>query len=816
MDVIRNVLVQLGDPLVFTDIGDGLTVNTDVKGNIMLGSSVALQMRCAATRALRGSWMVRVDIVSVANALFSNFVIGAIPVPPRETLAQRRPVNTPRPQDWNMLTAGQNAIALTRDGTLWNDGNSIGALPSTPQPGDSIYVIHDAAARTLTFRLNDPHGATEVVASDVDGPLRFVANAFQTAVSLRIAHDIERLPRIEGIRPAGVWGRLATLGVMDTEADVVWDGRIAEGGDPTFELAASFAVMGNRGRTRGIGDITAINTPDLPGSEIGALDDWLVWSTRDEPITILRGEWGRDLSTYTAVARGAVDSISQPREGVLSISARDNSVLLDIPWQADVYPDTAPLASLRGRSKPTATGLVCRAAGLVQTDAANLLYDVSDDVAFVSQVYDQGVQLTLGTGYSLRPDNRSIKRLTNPVGLMCALVEGGLMDDTVCIGTTVGDFVQWSGSPSAPRGWTNPTTGAGASVTSTVDGARFVRASAGQADLLAANVLGVYAGVLRIDIDIAAHASGALQIRAETSGGAGSVLATINSTGVTGLRSITVALPASRPYLRLRAVAASTDITVRSLRVSQITTASSPLHFAKVATKYRAALPGNVSITNFTSLFAEPLCLWTGTDERRTVLQILDGIVDSIGACWWFSRSGELTLSALEAPDYSGSLVLDDGNIEGDVTSTLDSASGLSARVAGDPTWTVHGNADIAGSLNTSDAGRVFAESLKAEFAAIRVGQNRVAPEYAFANNAEPIETFLQTANGAQLLADTYTAIYRVPRRIYRCRVNLDDVLTLNPMDTAELVTSDSTRNVRVLSITGRYSSDTADLTLWG
>lgn len=819
MDTIRNVLVQFGDPLTFVDVGDGLIASTDGKGNLTLGASTNLTQRCAASQVLRGSWMLRVDIVSVASGLYTNFAIGVAPSSQRETMAARRPCNTPRPQDWSPISAGQGMIAMDRSGTIWIDGTPGAALPAPPDVGDSIYVIYDSGARTLTLRHNDPESGPEVVADDVDGPLRFVANAAFTAVSLRIAHDIERLPRIEGIRPAGVFGRLATIGVMDTAADVVWDGRIAEGGDPTFSISAGFAVMGQRGRTRAIGDITAINTAELPGSERRALDDWMLWSVRDQPITILRGDYGKALNTYTAVARGAIDSISEPREGLLAISCRDNSVLLDVPWQAETYPDTTPLVSLRGRSKPTVTGLVCRAAALVQTDTANLLYDVSDDRVGISQVYDQGVQLTLGAGYSLNTDGRGVKRLTNPVGLQCALLEGGWVEASaadVCIGTTVGDFVQWSGSPSTPRGWANPTTGTGASVTSTVDGARFVRALAGQADLLAANVLGTTAGTVRIDIDISAHVSGSLLIRAETSGGTASTLATINTTGVTGPRTIMASLPASRPYLRLR-VAAAGDITVRSLRIVRPTTVSTAAHFVRYAACFRGQLGlGDLDSSVAAFPVTSPLCLVTGVGDNRTVLSVLDDVMASVGGAWWFGRDGKLACGALAEPGKTPVVELDDLNIEGDITSTLDSASGLSTRVAGDPTWAVHSDTDIAGSLNTSDAGRQFAEALKAEHATVKTGSYPVAPEYQFAISAPPIKTLLSTAIGAALLADTYTEIYGVQRRIWRCTANLEDALALLPLDNVALNTPSGVRRTRVLALEGRYASDTVNLSLWG
>lgn len=827
VDVVRNVLVQLGEPARWESLGDGLTATTQPGGELLTAGGANAQ-RCALTRSLSGSWIAAVEVVTtVAGA--AAFAVGVVPVAGRQTLAQRRPVNELRPQDWNLNTIGQQAIIIDRNGRIRVDGTTLTTIAPAPVAGSTIYMIHDASARTLTFRVNNPSVGGYTV-TGVDGPLRIAANCNAASTSLRLVHDIETLPRMPGYRPAGVWGRVGMMSATDVTHGVVWDGRLASDGDPAFQMSAGFAVMSNATR-RGaaVGDITVINTPDMPGQQRRALDDWLEWHVRDEPVTILRGELGKDPGTYTVVAQGVVDSISEPREGRLAVSCRDKSALLDIPWQAETYPDSTPLVSLRGRSKPTVAGS-CRAVPLVMTDAAQLLYDVTDDAwaSAPSLVYDRGVQLTSGVGYSVSIDGKTLQRLTNPDGLQCATVTAGTLDTSVAIGATVGDFVQWAGSPTAPRGWTNQSTGTGTSVTNTANGARFVRGSSGQATLITGDVLPAPTGFFRVDLDIAAHVSGTLLVLIETSGGTPFAFHSVTLGSGTGLRSFWFSKPLNFTRLRFRVDGAPGDITVRSIRIAGRVNISSIADHVLHAASYRGPLPESdidVASFSFPDAASMPLCLHTGPGDNRTVLRVLDHLLASVGGGWYFDALGKLRGVLLEDPEDVATrwqangwpiVQLDDVNLIGDVSSRLDEAGGLTTRVAGDPTWAVHSPSDIASSLYTSSAGRTLADTLMADYAAIATGTTTVAADYRHAEQAEPFGSLLSTSAGAQLLANRLTALYRKRRRLVTVRAALDDSLALQPGHPVLLTHAGASRHYLCLSNRGRFSNDTADLILWG
>ena len=834
VDLVRNVLVQLGEPARWESLGDGLTATTQPGGELLTAGGANAQ-RCALTRSLSGSWIAAVEVVTtVAGA--AAFAVGVVPVAGRQTLAQRRPVNELRPQDWNLNTIGQQAIIIDRNGRIRVDGTTLTTIAPAPVAGSTIYMIHDASARTLTFRVNNPSVGGYTV-TGVDGPLRIAANCNAASTSLRLVHDIERLPSMAGFRPAGVWGRVGMMSATDVTHGVVWDGRLASDGDPAFQMSAGFAVMSNATR-RGaaVGDITVINTPDMPGQQRRALDDWLEWHVRDEPVTILRGELGKDPGTYTVVAQGVVDSISEPREGRLAVSCRDKSALLDIPWQAETYPDSTPLVSLRGRSKPTVAGS-CRAAPLVMTDAAQLLYDVTDDAwaSAPSLVYDRGVQLTSGVGYSASIDGKTLQRLTNPDGLQCATVTAGTTDLSVGIGATVGDFVQWTTALiPVPLGWAVNISGSGASIGPVVpQGVRFLRDSnSGIMALYTTAPVFDAPGTYRVDIELGNINTGsALYIqRTNSTASTSSGISTITSAHANSKMTIiiTIGAPGAINHLRLYANVAGLDHTIRSIRVARVQNVSTIAQHALYAASYRGPLPeSDIDEASFAfpDAASMPLCLHTGPGDNSTVLRVLDHLLASVGGGWYFDALGKLRGVLLEDPEDVATrwqtngwpiLRLDDVNLIGDVSSRLDEAGGLTTRVAGDPTWAVHSPSDIASSLYTSSAGRTLADTLMADYAAIATGTTTVAADYRHAEQAEPFASLLSTSAGAQLLADRLTALYRKRRRLVTVRAALDDSLALQPGHPVLLTHAGASRHYLCLSNRGRFSNDTADLILWG
>ncbi len=824
MDIQRNILLQLGSPLEFT-LGGSQTASYDAAGNITLSSSAVEVQNCAVSkRVIEGSFMVAWQVTARLSAVSSGIFVGVVPAVRRETIQQRRPVNTPRPQDWTCVDVGSNAIGLANNGSYFVNGANPGLVMDAVALGETCYMLYDAAAQTLTFRKNDPISGPGFVATGVRGPFQIVVRNLSNGFAIKMMHDIDTLPRVAGYRPAGVWHRSAMMGFMDSATGKTWDGRIDKDGDPTYEIAAGFHVMGSRSVSRAVGDITLVNTPEAPGSEARALDDLMLWDVRDEPLTLYRGSLGENASSYSVVARAVVEAISQPSENKLAVTCRDPSAKLDVPWQAESYAvgDSSLPSSLWGKSKPTVMG-TSQAVGFVLRGSSTLTYDVADEPMRVdpTAAYDKGVALTAGVGYSLLPDRKSVRRLTNPEGLQCLNMAGGLLDAFVGIGTTTGDFVQWGGTPAAPRGWTNQCVSPATASLATGGGLRLVRTTSGTCQLLCQTPAFDAAGTYRIDLDIGAAAGSVSMHRTNAIGSSGFNAITITAAYANTTKTVFLTLPGapgSTNYFRFYSITANTDITIKSIRISRVVDVYTVGDSMRFAATYRGQLSdGDLDLVSLNATQSWNMSYVTGADDSSTVIDALDAFARSSVSAWWFGSDGKLRMTLLSKPENAPSAVaLIDDSIIGDVTSSPDRAPNLSTRAAGLPTWTVHQESDIAGSLNTTDAGRQLAASLKSEYSAIEVSSLMVAAQYKFAESAAPYPTLQVQVPNLQSVLSSLVGPYTKPRRIYTVAAAFDDALAIQPGSFVDLVDAGVTKRTLVLSVRGKYSSDVAELNLWG
>lgn len=829
----RNVAIQLGTPLDFETVGTGLVqsgLSPFAMSTTLSSSATGGSARSALTRPLAGSFFLRVEITAAASSLNIGAIFGLVPERRRMSYQERRPPNVARPQDYSPIAAHLGGCVIGLSGVSYESGALVvNGFPNLVV-GSVVWVRYDADSRRVRF-IHGPDPDTGVAwtsSNTYDGPMRFIANVYSSGFQIMVTHGGPVLPPMGKFRPAGVWGRVASWGFMDGSG--AWDGSIPVGSDPEFEMAAAFRVMGNLGRRSSVGDITVVNRCVSPQSEVRQYADWLLWGLRDEPFTIFRSSTSFDESPalMTAVARGVVDSISEPSDGRIAISCRDPGSSLDVPWQSSVYPASTPLATLRGKKLPTAMGVMW-AAPLVQKDASLLLYDLADDALYQAPapVYDKGVQLTAGVGYSAPPDAMSIKRLTNPEGLMCAGIAAGMIEDSR-IGTDIGDLVGWTGTPAAPRGWINSSTGTGtvtSAVTSGLGGARIYRPDASGVPFLRVNAaLFNASGTYRMDLDIASGVSGTLGIYRVNAAGTGySLLWSIPVTGASGVHTLftTLSLTLSTGF-GFRFVSTTGDVTIRSVRLSKVTYATNTSHFMRLAACQRGSIPVDKLDTSLTN-YPDPsgLCLGTAPDDSSTVAQRMDEIMASTLGTYWFDLSGNLCCGRLLDP---WSVVQEDNipvittlSIIGGVTSVLDQAGGLSSRVGWDPVWQRHDESDIAGSLNTTPAGRTLASSLKSEYVSISEASTKLAGCYKFADQEAPYHTLQSALGDGEAVADRLASIYSKERRIYTVTCNLGDALSVRPCSVLDLVYAGKPpQRLLVLSVRGRYSADVATLTLWG
>lgn len=808
MDTLRNVAIQFGDPLRFGRIGQGLSASRGSEG-ITFSASAAGNNRCAVSDVIRGSWAVELDVLSTPAGA-SAFYFGLCAAPERALHYHGRPSWEPRPHDLSVAKAC--SVYMDRNGRIWKGNAVVGNLPA-PRQGDRVVLRYDDQNNAAIFGI----GSNEASVSGIEGTFCLAVNIGATSARLRLRDDIDQIADYGQYRPAGVWGRMATMGHRDTQTGLIWHGRIAADGDPEYELRADFAVMGRTGRSIGaVGEITLINTPDEEGGK-RALDDWLAWNTRGEPVTVYVQRSYSPASSGRAVARAIVDSIARPNENALAVICRDRSADLEIPWQQATYPDSAPNQALRGRRLPRAVG-ECRGAPLTCVDTANLHYDLSDDITngAPSAVYDRLVPLSAGAGYAVEQGGRRLVRLTNPAGLQCADVAAGLLEGEAHIDGKIGDFLYFSGG--APEGWSNVSAGGG-QINGLYPGLRLYRpASGGAAIVRAGTLLPNEAQWLRVDVNIRSLSGGPLRV--QTGGSSFSDLAVVASAGMS---SFIVQNPAGRQRLQL-SLSAAGEAEILNLRVVKVDSIRTLSQHLRHALTYAGGLQ-DVTIdpaidADASALMQRDLCLYAGPDDRRSVRDVIDELVNSAAGAWWFDALGAFRMARFIAPEsMTPELALSDANIIGEVSCELDAAPGLSMRIACDPTWALHSASDVADSVMATPAGRARAERYGSAFGYVADHSGaQIAPEYRHARAAEPWPTLFSgsgAGSAAQWLRLFFVQAYKKPRRIYRLQAAFE-ADRVQPGQCVALDHGGSVRRLRVIGVRGRYASGIVNLTLWG
>lgn len=811
---IPVVLVELGSQLRWDDtrLGSGLTLSApDAVGWHTVTRTGATADRSAMTRVCLGSWVAVIKISALPAG-------GSVAVGVRtEQRAGLRVVNRSRDQD---VKAGTNAgtYGITSAGLKFTAGASV-ATGTTWANGDQFVLLYDALNRTLRVRKN-ASGVDVATWAGISGPFQLVGSPITLGSALQLMGDVDLVPASRMYRPAGVWGRVSNIGWTTPHADsklrdTYFDGRIDPDNAPRYSLRAAIPLL-DRGRPeRATGSFSVINVDR-------ELDAWLDWSTRDEVFTIRTGTVAQTYSDFAVAATGLIDLLgSAPSdEGKIVITPRDAAASLDVPYQVNQYPSTAALDALKLTTKPTGVGEL-HGVPVTMVDAANLLYDLIDDAAYtVSAVYDRGVPLTAGVGYSLSNDRSGIKRLTNPAGKQVVDMVGAVTDSTIYVDSVLGDFAPWAGSPAVPAGWDRGFTGAGASVTNAAPGARFQAPSGGVfASLHIAYLFATQAMNLRIDITVSARTSGTLNIRL-TDFGSNAIDTQVSAAGT---YTFFVLKTAPMHGLQLFSNFATADFTVTRLRITRVEAMDGLSAWMKHLVTDRGPLPiEQLDVGGIATIAAArpwPLCLYTGQDSSVKVSDILDQTAASIGGGWYVTASGVVSLMLLAITIKGSERLLTDVELVGELRRDPVTGLGLSDRVACVPFWAPHGDGDIADSVLTTPAGRQRAEEFKRKYLATRKGSTRLADAYVHGTSADPITSLLATATGGQGLADVITDFFRVPRGIYVGTAVLDD----GPFRPGEVIVVQSNqydlaagKPLLVIGAEGEHGDSVADLILLG
>lgn len=216
-----------------------------------------------------------------------------------------------------------------------------------------------------------------------------------------------------------------------------------------------------------------------------------------------------------------------------------------------------------------------------------------------------------------------------------------------------------------------------------------------------------------------------------------------------------------------------------------------------------------MSIADAVQLALDSVCGWAAVDSTGT-----------------FLRVGRV----LDPEHMEPALTLHPHTIrERELRATLDTAPGLTTRVAGRRNWSPHSRAEIADSIadpNSPTYDPALAEQLQAPWMSIRTGQVRqhsgraVSSAYEQAGSAEPAPTLLQQDHHIQAEANArcttwYPTRYLVPVTAIIPRWHLDTLEVGHAVDVVWPAWGDRPVRLLVREIDEQFWGDTR-LLLWG
>lgn len=742
--------------------------------------------------------------------------------------------------------AGGDPLCVAVDfaaGKLWL-GKATAAAPNT-----IVWALggNPALGTTPTYSNLNTSGTT---ALNIARKWFLMASAGPTIGSTQIITDYASLA---ASLPAGFapWGEIAFVaanGVAtrpgDTQYSRYYDGRITAEGDPVYSRAVSVWTM--QGGTAK--PTSAISNIDLNNGD-GALDFLQTFSLRDVPITgwlytnSPAAALIPDTSTWSQAFSVIGDHAEEPDEQTLRIVLKDKFARLDQAAQDNVYAAGTPNANLVGQLRPLALG-VCIWVPVTAEDAANLQFDLMDGaqvnqsamstaqitgagaIGTVSEVIDQGVTITQGTGWaaSKQVTANGITRLTNPAGRQAVTFAGQQkLTSAFFSGEPFGAWA--AGAPggtaivqTANAPLTNPA-GTVARLQCTVAGAL-------QSTIQPIGSC-VNGNVYIVEIICSAWTSGAATVVVQPNTGA-----VVNTTAFAKIDAVGTYRFAFTAAGTNRAIGIEWGNVLCDLQISgfNIWNASRIETIKDWATELLinrggldaadVDLSGTIGALDFVTGY---LLNYFSLSAGNLFDIWLDAVASYTGGSWQ-SRLGVLKASRLVDPTgLAGSAVatFDSTNIFGDVTWEDDTAPGLSATLAGQQNYSVHSDGEIAGSvLLTSKAAQ-----LQQDYLAVKQSATPFDSFYQAALARAKRATRLSNATNLQSEATRVGTLYAAHRRFWKFQAFLTDAAsyTIDPFDIVLLTITDRYGTiiaaglpVVVISAQSKFLSDLVSFICWG
>lgn len=220
-------------------------------------------------------------------------------------------------------------------------------------------------------------------------------------------------------------------------------------GDTVFSIGLVDSSKGVR-TTSNFGELKMLNAD-------GKLDNWLEYGVdgRDVTIILLPFDSTNINDDGLIVFSGTLDQWVVPDNKYLSLTFKDPLLLLDYPIQPNNYEvgevinytiDAVPKSviisdNLKDKSKPICYGTVYNIEPVL-INGANRVYQVdTEGVDSITDVYDRGVKLTLGTGYKLDNSKGIIELITNNSGTITCDVRGRILPTISTFSDKISDIV---------------------------------------------------------------------------------------------------------------------------------------------------------------------------------------------------------------------------------------------------------------------------------------------------------------------------------------------------------------------------------------
>lgn len=553
-----------------------------------------------------------------------------------------------------------------------------------------------------------------------------------------------------------------------------YDPRIT--GQITYRRASTCVLWSRRPAQSGLGTIDLVNVD-------GALDELLAVPMRDARVSVYWLDGPAEApSPSTQIAGGFVDRVESVGEQVLRIITTDILDRLAKPLTDGTY--TTGISQIIGRPKPVAIGRPL-SVPLLLVDDIDYYYDAHDTAGEVAvlNVRDAGFPLAEGSRWREAPAPRvGIELLQLPVGTIVADLAGDATSTIVwAVDESDGDFAAatWSGSPSAPPGWTVTTLGGGAAskVSAPVAGAwlRVGIPSNGPDWARLTSVATMTPGeryTIRVDVDPYIFVG---PLRVLETGSPPRLVMTITEPG-----THVVSWLAHGGALRLEVEDQPSQPTPGA--VVTLATAYRRQIDALVPHRWDAALLtlceragidtadiDTAGLASAADAWPRGVSFWSA--QAPTCRSVADQIADSVLALLHSDHRGRLAASLLEppAPDATPALDIDDIDVIGEISYAQDRAGNVPRAISAGRNWHVYRADDIADGVSDDERALLVAEyRYRARVGALgpeiepRWRMDSRASREAERETDVGLPTLLDTAVDAQALAERVAALWPI------------------------------------------------------